>query len=109
MTPTLIKPTKELLKGDFGVKKNDRFGLLWGSLSLRPRKDFQVEVGVLTTMVGQELPLTTDNKNIAFGSFGTPNLLSTGELGLTIGREATFSTLNTTLDGSLTEAVKTGP
>ncbi len=67
LTPTLIKPTKELLKGNFGVEKNDRFGLLWGSLSLLPRKDFQVEVGILTTMVGQELPLTTDNKNIAFG------------------------------------------
>jgi len=67
LTPTLIKPTKESLKGNFGLEKEGKFGLLWGSLSLLPKRDFQLEVGVLTTMVGQELPLTTDNKNLAFG------------------------------------------
>ena len=67
LTPTLLSSVKEELKGDFGIRKDDRFGLLWGSLSLEPREDFEVEAGVLTTMVGQELPLTTENNNLLFG------------------------------------------
>lgn len=67
LTPTLLSSVKEELKGDFGIRKDDRFGLLWGSLSLEPREDFEVEAGVLTTMVGQELPPTVENNNLLFG------------------------------------------
>ncbi|WP_457679333.1 outer membrane beta-barrel protein [Thermovibrio sp.] len=67
LTPTLTSSEKEQLKGNFGLSTKDKFGFLWGSVNAQLSKSFSVEAGVLTTMVGQELPLTTQNLNTLFG------------------------------------------
>ncbi len=56
LTPTLLSSVNERLKGNLGISTKDRFGLRWGKVWIEPTEDLVIEAGVLTTMVGQELP-----------------------------------------------------
>ena len=67
LTPTVLNPKGEGLKGNFGLSRDDRFGILWSSVKLKPTQNLAVEGGILTTLVGVELPLTAQNYNTLFG------------------------------------------
>ncbi len=68
LTPTVLNSVKAENRGNFGLdRENDKFGLLWGYLSLLPLSEYQIELGVLPTMVGFELPLSFLNPNITYG------------------------------------------
>jgi len=67
LTPTVLNPKREGLKGNFGLNGDDRFGILWSSVKLKPTQNLAVEGGILTTLVGVELPLTAQNHNTLFG------------------------------------------
>ncbi|WP_457600797.1 outer membrane beta-barrel protein [Hydrogenivirga sp.] len=54
------------LNGSAG--QTDRFGLVWGYLSLKPADKLSLDAGLLTTNVGYELADTYTNPNVTFGN-----------------------------------------
>ena len=68
LLPTVLSSVDQKNKGNFGLnRENDRAGLLWGAVNLKPAENLKLEAGILPTNVGYELAESYRNFNITYG------------------------------------------